>query len=296
MRWMARIREWLEGPRNQRKVARHPGGGLLTYYWTGGTPQPRKVANISTQGAYIQAPDTWYPGTIITLTFQLGTSGAAVNGSGNGSGEPAAVSRAVRALVVRREAGGFGVQFLFGDRHDKAGLARFLQEAVPKGNSPEHPSSRQGGQALIEFALVLPLLFLLIMNIVNFGAFIFTWITVADAARAGADYMIMGGATLNGPSNPAFTQIQSVVQADTQSGATVCIWMNNNGTTTSSGTCTGISAPAADPEAPYFVSASVDVTYTFTPPLSAWKFSQLGIFLTLPPTTIHRRAMMRMEN
>jgi len=50
------------------------------------------------------------------------------------------------------------------------------------------------GQALIEYILLLPLLFLLIVNLVNFGGFFFAWITVANAARAGADYAILGGA------------------------------------------------------------------------------------------------------
>jgi len=47
------------------------------------------------------------------------------------------------------------------------------------------------GQALIEFILVLPILFLLILNLVNFGGFFYAWITVANAARAGANDIVI---------------------------------------------------------------------------------------------------------
>ena len=49
-----------------------------------------------------------------------------------------------------------------------------------------------GGQALVESALVLPLLFLLVINVVNFGGMLYAWITVSNAARTGADYMVRG--------------------------------------------------------------------------------------------------------
>src|SRR5260370_29999536 len=74
------------------------------------------------------------------------------------------------------------------------------------------------GQTLIEFALVLPLLLLLIVNVVNFGAFFFAWITVANAARSGAQYMCLGGASLwflKKAANSA--QIYNLVSADISS-------------------------------------------------------------------------------
>ena len=48
------------------------------------------------------------------------------------------------------------------------------------------------GQSLIECALVLPLLMLLIVNVVNFGAIFYAWISVANAARTGAQYFTTG--------------------------------------------------------------------------------------------------------
>src|SRR6478672_3655551 len=79
----------------------------------------------------------------------------------------------------------------------------------------EHESNR--GQALIELAMVLPLLFLFIVNVVNFGAFFFAWITIASAARTGAQYMVMGGASVNSPSPATSAQITTLVTNDISS-------------------------------------------------------------------------------
>ena len=77
----------------------------------------------------------------------------------------------------------------------------------------------------------------------------------------------------------------------------VQVCTNNNGTVA----CAGSGAFAALPNDPennvstgIFVLASVDVSYPYTPLIPGWDFPDLGIHLTLPPTTIHRRAVMRM--
>jgi Flp pilus assembly protein TadG len=149
------------------------------------------------------------------------------------------------------------------------------------------------GQALIEFALVLPLLFLLIVNVINFAGFFFAWISVSNAARAGAQYMIMGGATVRAPKAPTATQVTTIVQQDihalpNSSSVVVTLCTNNNGTMTPS----GCSAPG-DPEPGGYVLAAVDVTYTYQPFIPLWDFPKLGIHATLPATTIHRKSVMR---
>src|SRR5438128_4286663 len=90
------------------------------------------------------------------------------------------------------------------------------------------------GQALVEFALVLPLLFLFIVNVVNFGGFFFAWITVANGARAGAQYAIMGGASVSAPTPATSWQIAAVVTQDISSlpnrgSLVVRVCSNNNG-------------------------------------------------------------------
>src|SRR5258706_14150182 len=73
---------------------------------------------------------------------------------------------------------------------------------------------RNQGQALIEYILVLPLVFLLIVNMVNFGGFFYAFIAVSNAARAGADYAILGGASAGSPVLGTATTIASLIATD----------------------------------------------------------------------------------
>ena len=155
---------------------------------------------------------------------------------------------------------------------------------------------RSKGQALIEFILIFPMLFLLIVNAINFGAFFFDWITVANAARAGASYWVLGSAAIGSPTPATPAQITTLVTNDISSllnhaSLVVRVCRNNNGTVTCTGSGSG--TPSADPEPATYLSASVDVTYTFQPPIPLFTFSNLGIHATLPSTTIHRQATMR---
>jgi Flp pilus assembly protein TadG len=148
---------------------------------------------------------------------------------------------------------------------------------------------------MIEFALVLPLLFLLIINAVNFGGMLYAWITVSNAARTGVQYMVMSNTWIFGLTPPTPAQVVTAVTNDLASlpnraSAQVQVCMNISGT--SSCTPSGGSTPT-DPESAFYNSTSVDVTYTYVPFVSFWSFPKLGIFFTPPPTTIHRKSVMR---
>ena len=49
----------------------------------------------------------------------------------------------------------------------------------------------EGGQSLVEYALVLPILLLLFLGIMEFGILVFNYNTIANAAREGARYGIV---------------------------------------------------------------------------------------------------------
>ena len=152
------------------------------------------------------------------------------------------------------------------------------------------------GQGLIEFALIMPLLFLLILNLVNFGAFIHAMITVTNAARTGVQSMIMRGAWAGGPQIWTDTQLIDLVKSDASSlpnkaSLVVAVCRNNGGAFDPGGCSTG---SFSDPEPGLYVLGSVDVTYTYKPLIPFFDIPGLGIHLTLPPTTIHRMAVMRL--
>lgn len=82
---------------------------------------------------------------------------------------------------------------------------------------------RNAGQALVELAIMLPLLLILIANVVNFSGFFFAFIEIANASRSAGDYTVMGtiaysgtdasgasGPQLNAPSDTGLSGAQLV--------------------------------------------------------------------------------------
>jgi len=61
---------------------------------------------------------------------------------------------------------------------------------------------RDSGQALVEFALVAPFLFILILGTIEAGRFIFLYELMNNATREGARYAIVHGADAVCPSGP----------------------------------------------------------------------------------------------
>ena len=54
----------------------------------------------------------------------------------------------------------------------------------------------QKGQSLVEFAIILPIILLLLMGIVEFGIMLNSYLTIQNVAREGARLGIVGGSDL----------------------------------------------------------------------------------------------------
>jgi Flp pilus assembly protein TadG len=63
-------------------------------------------------------------------------------------------------------------------------------------------ADRSRGQAIVEFALVAPMLFLLIIGIIEAGRFVFLTEVMSNATKEGARYAIVHGADAVCPSGP----------------------------------------------------------------------------------------------
>lgn len=265
-----------------RKGPRLPGGDLVVFYWTGGRSGAHPVREISLSGAVIETPDRYSPGTLIQLAL------GRVTGVARASREE---SFNIWARVVRQEQGALCVKFVFADRNMRDSLRRLLQ---PGGKTS---ASKRAGQSLIEFAVSFPLLFLLIVNVANFGGLLYAWITVSSAARSGAQYLIMGGATVGGPAPPTPAAVGTVVLADLstlpnrdRAQVRVCV---RSGSVTCSGTGTGVPPVDASEGGVTYAVGSVDVSYPYTPYIPLPSSGLLGFRLTVPPLTVHRQAAMR---
>jgi Flp pilus assembly protein TadG len=286
---------WFKGslPRQRRKVERQDTPQVVAHYWDGGAPAAHTIRDLSESGLYVVTEQRWYPGTMVMMTLQR-------KDSFDGEADR---SITVQSKVVR--SGTDGVALIFvpeenGYKHAANGASNgngHFATAGRKAISKFLQQIRNGkGQSLVEYVLVLPVIFLLIVNVVNFGGFFYAWITVSNAARAGADYAIMGNATVGAPQQPTSAQITSLITTDilslpNRSSLVVKVCKNDAGTFT--GGCT---PTASDPEPTSYNLTVIDVTYTYRPFIPAgFQFRSLNVYATIPATTIHRQAVMRME-
>jgi len=280
--------EWFLG-RERRKAERRKTARLVAHYWDGAAPLGHAIRDISSTGLYLSTEQRWYPGTLITMSLQQ---------VGISDSDPDHSIR-VNAKVVRSDADGVGLTFVMTEKHGHASTQdAFVDGADRKSFRKFLDRIRSNaGQSLVEYILMLPFLILLIINLVNFSGFFYAWITVANAARAGADYAVLGGASVGAPGRPTGIRVAALISQDVfslpnKATLVVNVCQKYQATvTTLSGTCV---VTLADPEPSSFVLLTVDVTYTYQPLLPAgFKFPNLNIYATIPPTTIHRKAVMR---
>ena len=76
-------------------------------------------------------------------------------------------------------------------------------DLIPSEVAARRRRRRRGrGQALVEFALVAPIFFLILFSIIEFGRYVFTVQILNEAAREGARYAIVHGSQALCPSGP----------------------------------------------------------------------------------------------
>ena len=132
--FVEKVQRWLssETPRIQR-LSRHPLPELIAYHWSGGTPHPYALGDISGTGFYLLTDERPYPGTLIKMTLQRTSTG----------NERLQDSVAVYAKVVRWGPDGVGFAFAalnakdakktdhrLGDLADQETLNMFLKRAL----------------------------------------------------------------------------------------------------------------------------------------------------------------------
>jgi hypothetical protein len=112
--WKVRLLRWLfphlviqelDEPEDRRRADRQSLSGLVAYYFTGGSPAPQRISNISVTGFYLQTDERWMPGTVVRMTLQrLGSKG-----------DDPADTITVNSRIVRWGADGEGFEFILTD-------------------------------------------------------------------------------------------------------------------------------------------------------------------------------------
>jgi Flp pilus assembly protein TadG len=65
---------------------------------------------------------------------------------------------------------------------------------------------RQSGQSLVEFALIAPILFIVVLGLVDGTRAVFAYNSISNAAREGARYGIVHGSTSSSPVGPGVNE------------------------------------------------------------------------------------------
>ena len=295
MSWFQRLLKFWAQPPERRSSPRYTLP-LVAYYWHGGPPVSHEIGDISRDGAYIRTSQRWSPGTVIRIILQEAEEFR------RPEGKPVTLA----GMVVRHGDDGMAVCFVFRDEADRREFGRRLNALRDSGMMPARHRktvTAEAGNALVEFGLILPLLFLLIVNAINFGGYLFAIISVANAARTGSQYAILAGASVTAPNPATATQVAGIITQDMSSlrnrsslVVRVCTQPGGGSVTCTTSGSGSFSNPTADTraEASLYVTAWVDVRYTYQPLIPLFNFFRLGIHATIPTSTIHRQAVMRM--
>ncbi len=116
------------------------------------------------------------------------------------------------------------------------------------------------GVALVEFALVVPVLILLLVGILDTGRAINAYVTISNASREGAHYV-----ALNPTAAPSAVRSSAVVPHAQQldaAGIAVSVTYNNNVTSSACPAATTTPPPVSSP--PATIPVRVDVTYPWS--------------------------------
>jgi hypothetical protein len=180
------------------------------------------------------------------------------------------------------------------------------------------------GQALVETALILPLLMIIVLNVINFGYFFLVALNLTASPRSAVEYAILGFQTpgsqslppavpvsylggqdlygaISSPSSVSIQVCSSKVGVSGSNCAPCTLASDMSATCTAGGT--GSPAPSSDPESPTFVLARVDVDYSFHPIIPGTPFGlallPLGVCSSSGTTVtcrFHRQVSMREMN
>jgi hypothetical protein len=134
-------KNWLQrflspDPPEPRKAPRAALPGLIAFFWTGGSPHPHAIRDISSTGLYVVTEERWYPGTLIQMTLKKSGS--------PGSGAESSISLLARAnrwgndgvglsFVVRDPRNPRDADAAHADGADREELDRFLAR-IGQGN------------------------------------------------------------------------------------------------------------------------------------------------------------------
>ena len=116
------------------------------------------------------------------------------------------------------------------------------------------------GIALVEFALILPILMLLLMGILDTARAVNAYVTISNASREGARY-----AALNPTASPPAIKSSAVVpHAQQLEASSINVYVTYNNGNVTSAACPVLATPPPVSSPPVPIPVRVDVTYPWS--------------------------------
>jgi Flp pilus assembly protein TadG len=129
----------------------------------------------------------------------------------------------------------------------------------PRAFGAVRPRSVRRGQSLVEFALIVPVMLIILMLAIDFGRLFFSYVQLTNAAREGANYGILH------PEDTSGIQARALQETNAQSQA------GESGSTTVAVSCAPGSCAAAATSSPTgpqnTVTVNVSRTFSFLTPV-----------------------------
>jgi Flp pilus assembly protein TadG len=115
--------------------------------------------------------------------------------------------------------------------------ATAAQPRMGRGRSLDFVFGREDGNALVEFALTLPILMAVLVAIFEFGMAFNNQLQLTNAVGAGAQYLQELGTSSTDPCNDVYTTIKN--SAPSLAPASISLTLNLGGTKVTGNTCSG---------------------------------------------------------
>ncbi|NIF53394.1 TadE/TadG family type IV pilus assembly protein [Burkholderia sp. Ax-1724] len=146
---------------------------------------------------------------------------------------------------------------------------------------------KQQGVAAVEFALLAPVLLLIVLGVAQFGWLLGNYMMVANAASAGARYFASQRGTTS-PYTATQTQVNASASLLKTSNLSIAASVNGTACTSDSACASGLTSAGGTSAVG---TATVTVSYTFVP---IFKGSLSGLYAMMP-TTLNASAVERVQ-
>jgi Flp pilus assembly protein TadG len=273
--------------KDRRRADRKTSPNMAVHYWNGGAPTEHSIRDISSTGLFLLTEERWYPGTLLMMTLQR-------KDQTENSSER---SIAVQSRAVRWGSDGVGMEFILLDRRDPRRGQNVLEEGVDRkalekflegfrgdngvaiihptvALSPNEHRHRKGerGAALVEFALIVPIFFMIVFGMCSFGLLFNQYLELTEAVNIGGQQLALARGNLSDPCKTVSGYVEQAAPLLSSGNMAFTFTINGSSYSAAKGiapTCSSLSSTATKGGYPVSLTVSYAcagvVAFIYTP-------------------------------